>query len=29
MQLVFFALGEPVGEGYRGAYQGENLGSDG
>lgn len=26
LQLVFFALGQPVGEGYRGAYQGENLG---
>jgi dUTP pyrophosphatase len=25
LQLVFFGLGETVGEGYRGAYQGENL----
>ena len=25
LQLVFFALGEAVAEGYRGAYQGENL----
>ena len=27
LQLVFFGLGEPVGEGYQGAYQGENLAS--
>ena len=26
LQLVFFALDEAVGSGYRGAYQGENLG---
>ena len=26
LQLVFFALGEAVYDGYRGAYQGENLG---
>lgn len=25
LQLVFFGLGEAVAEGYRGAYQGENL----
>lgn len=25
LQLVFFALSKPVGKGYRGAYQGENL----
>jgi dUTP pyrophosphatase len=25
LQLVFFGLGETVVEGYRGAYQGENL----
>ena len=29
LQLVFFALGESVGEGYQGAYQGENLMSRG
>jgi dUTP pyrophosphatase len=25
MQLVFFAIGEPPGEGYAGIYQGENV----
>jgi deoxycytidine triphosphate deaminase len=25
LQLVFFGLSRPTGEGYRGAYQGENL----
>ena len=28
LQLVFFALGEAVADGYRGAYQGENLGHE-